>query len=394
MGFALDLGQMYLIKGELKAASNAMALAAASKLIGTDASTDAATSNALLTLDNSTGAANKYNFGGFEIGQTNGILTSQAPDPTYFAAVADATGSGAASGAGAAGGATAKYARVQLTADAPLTFWSFLPIVNERRTSITTVAVAGMSAPLCVACAIEPIAVAPIDPSDTTDFGFTTGSQYTFAYVCTGTPPATGLAGAPSVVSYLLLNRLDPNATIFTGEQSQLFRIGAQGLPGSATQSQACFTINNTEVLWASAVPGTCGTSPPASLVSLLCGVTTRFESSLPSQCSSIPEVDTLSSIYSPDTDTTDITDYTQYLGAGRRVITVAIVDALNATGSMTVLGFRQFLIEPDQGGVDITPNDTYGRFVVLYIGSVVPLTGSIPGCQQTAGPGKVVLHQ
>ncbi len=102
-----------------------------------------------------------------------------------------------------------------------------------------------------------------------------------------------------------------------------------------------------------------------------------------------------MSSIYSPDTDITDLDDYTQYTGNGRRIITVPIVDTLSAAGTMIVLGFRQFLIEPSQGATDITPNDTYGRFVGLYIGSVVPLRqGHLSGCQQTAGPGKVVLHQ
>jgi Flp pilus assembly protein TadG len=396
MGFALDLGRMYLVRGELKAAANAMALAAAQKLIGTDASTDAATSSAHLTLDNSNGSSNKYDFGGLIIGQSNGNLNSDAPDPTFFATVADAKASDGGSGSGQVSGSAAKHARIQITAEEPLTFWSFIPIVTDRKVSITTSAVAGMSAPLCVACGIEPIAIAAVDQTDATDFGFTLASRYTLAYVCNGSPPATGLAGAPSVVSYLLLNRLDLNPAVFTDEQSQLFRIGAQGMPGSTLPSQACFTINNTEQMWASAVPGQCGAaSAPASVVSLLCGVTTRFESTLPSQCSAIPEVDTISSIYTPDTDTTDLDDYTQYLGGGRRVITVPIVDALSATGSMTVLGFRQFLIEPNQGGVDITPNDNFGRFVALYIGSVVPVQqGRFAGCQQTAGPGKVVLHQ
>jgi hypothetical protein len=61
----------------------------------------------------------------------------------------------------------------------------------------------------------------------------------------------------------------------------------------------------------------------------------------------------------------------------------------------MTVLGFRQFLIEPVQGGVDVSPSDPNGRFAALYIGSVVPVKqGSFSGCQQAAGPGKIVLHQ
>jgi len=43
MGFAVDLGRIYLVRGELNQAASAMALAAASKLNGTIAATDSAT---------------------------------------------------------------------------------------------------------------------------------------------------------------------------------------------------------------------------------------------------------------------------------------------------------------------------------------------------------------
>jgi Flp pilus assembly protein TadG len=119
MGFALDLGQLYLVRGELQSAANAMALAAAQQLIGTEASTDAATTFARLTLDNTTGQANKYYFGGLQIGQTNGLLNSEAPDPGYYATVVDAIGADSAGG-GEVTGSGAKHVRVTLTADAPL----------------------------------------------------------------------------------------------------------------------------------------------------------------------------------------------------------------------------------------------------------------------------------
>ena len=45
IGFAIDLGQLYLAKGELKTAANTMALAAAQKLIGTDQGLAAANAN-------------------------------------------------------------------------------------------------------------------------------------------------------------------------------------------------------------------------------------------------------------------------------------------------------------------------------------------------------------
>src|SRR5215212_6006504 len=89
MGFAVDLGRMYLIRGELKAAADSMALAAAQKLTGTDVSTLDATTSARLTLNNATGFGNRYDFGGAAIGETTGILTSEVPDPTYYSTVVD-----------------------------------------------------------------------------------------------------------------------------------------------------------------------------------------------------------------------------------------------------------------------------------------------------------------
>ena len=106
--------------------------------------------------------------------------------------------------------------------------------------------------------------------------------------------------------------------------------------------------------------------------------------------------MDTLSSSYQPDLDVTDQDDYTAYTGTGRRLITVPIVDALNAGGAMTVLGFRQFLVEPTQGLAANDPGDTNGRFSALYVGVVAPVKqGRFDGgCGITSGPGKVVLHQ
>ena len=61
----------------------------------------------------------------------------------------------------------------------------------------------------------------------------------------------------------------------------------------------------------------------------------------------------------------------------------------------MMVLGFRQFLVDPNPDATNINPTDQNGRFVALYIGSVAPVKqGRFDGCTQAAGPGKVVLHQ
>jgi hypothetical protein len=160
--------------------------------------------------------------------------------------------------------------------------------------------------------------------------------------------------------------------------------------------AKACISVNTQEQIWASATPLACATnSVPPPVQSFLCGVAMRFDSAVPGTCVNIPESDTLASAYTPDTDITELDDYAAYTGNGRRIITIPIVDALATDGTMTVLGFRQFLVEPTAGDINISPTDQYGRFAALYIGSAAPLRqGAFGSCGITAGPGKVVLHQ
>ncbi len=392
IGFAVDLGQLYLIRGELKTAASSMALAAAQKLIGTEQGITDATNASHLAIDDSSGFANKYNFGGLAIGQANGFLSSTAADPSFFNTLQDAL-----NGSDSGGGSTAsRHARVTITADAPLTFWRFLPIASDGKVTVAAAAVAGISAPLCTACGIENFAVAAINASDAIDFGFVADSKYTLGYSCNGVPVPSGLAGAPARLPYVLLNRLSSSTAVFTDENSQQFRIGGNGLPANTDSTQACFMINNAETIWANAIPAACAVNRVASLVtSGVCGLTSRFEVTPPTACQGIPDIETLSGLYNPDSDISSIDTYASYSGNGRRVITIPIVDVLNPLGSMTVLGFRQFLVEPDPSGVDVNPADTNGRFIVLYVGSSVPMKqGRIEGCQISAGPGKVVLHQ
>jgi hypothetical protein len=157
-------------------------------------------------------------------------------------------------------------------------------------------------------------------------------------------------------------------------------------------------SINAQEQIWASALPNACAqNNPPAAVRAFACGISARFEASTATitACAQIPEVDTISSAYAADPDIGDIEDYATYIGNGRRVITVPIVELLSPTGTMTVIGFRQFLVVPNQGDINTNPADANARFRVLYIGSVMPLRqGSFGGCQSTYGPGKVVLYQ
>ena len=396
LGFAVDLGQLYLIRGELKTAADAMAMSAAGKLIGTEVSIADATAASRLPIDTSSGFGNKYNFGSLTLGSdAGGDLTNTIAEPQFFSTFAAATGVADSAG-GDAGGADARHVRVQITADAPLLFWSFLSLGQAKKTPVIGYAVAGMSAPLCTACAIEPIAIAAIDASDTTDFGLVKGSRYTLGFQCTGAPTPGLLSNSVQRLEYLLLNRYDDTATIFPDESTQAYRIGAQGLPGNTNPAIGCMQINATEQVWVSAPSQACNTNTvPARVSNILCGMATRFSTDVPAACANVAEIDTLSPSYPADSDLTDLDDYTAYIGNHRRIITVVIVDALASGGTMTVLGFRQFLVEPALGDTTLNVSDPNGRFSALYIGYPVAIRqGSFGGCSVSAGPGKLVLHQ
>src|SRR4051812_28908907 len=72
MGFAIDLGRLWLIRGELNQAAGAMALAAASRVTG-GVATESMYSAATEALNTATG--NKYNFGSTAIAFDPGMLT-------------------------------------------------------------------------------------------------------------------------------------------------------------------------------------------------------------------------------------------------------------------------------------------------------------------------------
>jgi Flp pilus assembly protein TadG len=396
MGFAFDLGRLYLIRGELKTAATAMALAAAGRLNGTElGTTDAAAAARLAIGSDSDSFGNRYDFGGRVIGATTGGLTSEAPDPAFFDTLAAAIGTNDAAG-GVVGGSAARYVRATVRADAPLTFWGFLSLGQDRRTSVVASAVAGMSAPLCTACGIDPIAVQAIDSTETINFGFTAGTKYSLGYLCTGGPQPQPLNGTGPRIPYLIINRLNDAADIFADESTQLYRIGASGLPPSADPARACVSVNAEEQVWATALPAACATNLVApSVRSYMCGIASRFDAAIPGGCALIPEAETVNSLAAADTDIDQLDDYTTYSGTGRRVITVGVVQTLAPTGTMTIIGFRQFLLEPDLGSTNVNINDANGRFGALYIGSVSPVRqGRFDGCRQMAGPGKVVLHQ
>ncbi len=413
MGFALDLGRLYLVRGELNHAAEAAAMAAASQLIGTAGALDHANTAAQQAI-----ALNKYYFGSLTLGQDAGNLTNTITDPAYFSTVAGATGNDP--NGSAAGGTTARHVQISVTADAPLLFWSVLSLGASRKTPIAAQVLAGVSAPLCVACGIEPFAVAAKDASDLVDFGFGSPSDdvhYTFYYNCTPPAPAF-LPDSGQYAPYTIINRYDAGNTTVSDETDQLFRYGAGGLLSSTTPNPTGSTVplgcvgigDSVEAVWNgplfTAVPQLCTAALPQVAAAALCGLFSRVDNAtLPAACTTaVTDYSPLAAAATIDTDpglTQDL--YANYNGNGRRVITVPVVDALapNAATPMNVLGFRQFLIQPNPDGTSFNPSDSNGRFVATYIGSPMPLKqGNIDDrfgfgvCPATSGPGKVVLHQ
>lgn len=425
LGFAVDLGRLYLIRGELNQAANAMAIAAAQNLNGTDAALENAALAANLTVDQTLGDGNLYNFGSTIIGSTTGNLTSTIAAPLFFSDFTDANDVTSTS---YADGTTARYTQISITADAPLLFWSLLSLGQSQKTTVAAFAVAGISAPLCTACSMEDFAVADQSGgADTVDFGFVFNTKYTFYFDCTGTTgtAATLISDATVAVPYVLVDRYNPNLSL--DETQQLFRIGDGGLiplpMSTANRQLACFTVTGgtaPEYLWGNAgnggtstAPGSCsgagsGTAN-AQVEEMLCGMYGRFDDpTVLTACNGVTDITDIATAYQPDTDVSDYDDYTLYGGTGRRVITVPIVSPIStsATTTMDVLGFRQFLVTPTPNpntGLGNDPSDAHGRFNAIYIGNVAPVkqgfynslpTAATPACAITSGPGKVVLNQ
>ena len=397
LGFAVDLGRLYLIRGELNVAAEQMALVAAQELAGTSAAAD----NAQTAIDllQSEGNDNRFNFGSNAVGG-DGPLVSEIGELELFSTFGDATGTGT-SGGSISSASEARYLRVTIRADAPLTFWRFLPVQGiGGTTSVQTTALAGISAPVCTACGIEPLAVSPVDFEDTTDFGWVRGIKYTFYSQCTGAPAPPLLANTADRIQYTVLNRSIDNSTLDTDQQ--LFQLSAGGIPAPPfplpdETNLACPTIGGADLRLPQVSVAAC-TQPNRGAVAtgLLCGLNARLNQVPHTGCVNITDIDTLIQAFPPDTDIEQIDDYTEYAGNRRRIFTVAVVDAIPfAVGTeMNVLGFRQFLLEPDPDSTELNPNGQWGRFTAMYIGFPAPVKqGSFGTCGVTQGPGKVVLH-
>ena len=409
--FATDFGRMYLIQGELQTATDAAALAAATQLVGTSTSSEHSNDQISATFDTTTNNDNRFNLRLNQIGASNtsGLLITQTSD--YFSTLVDALANvngGQTGGIDWGSGLYPKYVRVQITAQAPVLF---LPIFNSSFNSRPTViakSVAGISAPICSACGIDGLAVADLSSgSDTTNYGFIPGNFYTLYLLRAqrnngaATPPAP--TDGSQLAAYVVLNHT-PNGTQGLDADATLYELAAGGLSNAAALDiPGTITVGSTETLFTQGASLTVGPD-------ILCGLNVRFavDPSLTPNCATVDggEFSSLSPLFTSDTDPGGAGTYaagaglqdfaSEYDGNVKRVLTVTIIDS---TTSLTVLNFRQFLIEPAAPSATIIQGlDTTlltGAFRAQYLGAPVPVRcGGVGGvCSITSGIGRMVLH-
>ena len=409
---ATDVGRMYVIQGELQTAADAAALASAMRLVGTASAQDRANDQVTASFDSTTGNDNRFNLRLNQIGLSGvGLVTTTAVE--YFATQADAIANvngGQSGGIDWGSGVYPKYVRVQISAQAPV---MFVPLLNRTVNSLPTItasAVAGISAPVCSACGIDGLAV--VDQSagaDTANYGFVPGAFYTLYLTPsqqTPNAPVTPapLAGTIASAQYAILNHV-PAGPQGLDLDGSLFELGAGGISSSAELTPvAMISVETTETGY----PDLQGNTGAGTAVGrdILCGLNVRFGVDPTSNiCGNVANgefTDLWPMFAAADADLgadtyaagVGLQDYaTEYDGSLRRILTVAVIDA---TDTLNVLNFRQFLIEMSATttqGLDPVP--VSGALRAQYIGMPVPLRcGGVGGaCSIASGVGRVVLH-
>lgn len=401
---AVDFGRLYLIQGELQTAADAAALAGAMRLVGTANAAPQPNPQVTASFDSTTGNDNRFNLRQNQIGSSSASSLVTTTEVNYFSTLADAMANvNAAPGSGIdwTSGVYPKYVRVQITAQAPVVFVPLLTRDFSTLPTITASAVAGISAPMCSASGIEGLAVVALDAaSDPSNYGFLPGDFYTLS-LTTSQPALPGTEA--TVLQYAILDHF-PSGTQGLDLDASLFELGAGGISNSPGLTRpGNITVDAVEIGYpngATAIQGSTSTVGQ----DILCGLNVRFGID-PSQnvCANIAagEFADLWLQFRADiplvgetADSTGLQDYAmEYDGNLRRVLTMAVVDAAD---TLTVLNFRQFLIEPADavtGGLD--PSLTTGAFRAQYIGAPVPLrSGAIGGaCSVSSGVGRIVLH-
>jgi hypothetical protein len=416
MALTVDVGRMYTIHSELQTVTDSLTMTAAMKLIGTQNATDLAAGAFAGLLQDTSVNANRFNL------RINPIFGS--PDLAVGVSV-DFFNTLQAAQSGVGGGQTgaqALFVRTDVQVDAPIMFLPFIRSGDNTHPQVHTASIAGIGTPLCTVSGTDDIAITAADQTDTVNYGFVPGGYYTMYLTlsqqspnlaaCRAAVPAS-LTGTDASIKaeYTILNHTPSGPLV--DPDGELFLLGATGVnPAGSTDSTTTgfISIHTVET----AMPGIAGTTCATATAArdYMCGINVRFGLD-PTQfatCNAINDVATLSPLYPPDTDIGpsdgSLQDYPQvvgdppYLGNARRVITVAIVDS---SATLTVLNFRQFLIEDDPSatgpGVNVSTGAVFrGAMRAQYIGNPVPVKlGTSAGFCNTGpgftGVGKLVLY-
>ena len=321
LGLAIDLGRMFIYKNELQTFVDASALAAVAQLDGTQSGVQGANATATAGPLGTT-KPNGYNF------DTTAITAVTTSYATSFAGTYD-------SYATANTGGTNHYRFIKITASAnvPLNFLPVLPGIPMQVTESAS-ATAGQNPQSSVGNGgLLPFAPDAHNQADTTNFGFTPGTQYTLKWdngnttICAGDAGFTPPGSPPSEHGFV---------DIGTGNSDSNVRSAIQygGYP-NANSNPSSVSAGDTLL----GVPGNRGSNI----------------------------FDALNARAQQDTDTTSTT-YSAYqngTGNNRRVITVAVAGTWSGNGSNArtpVLGFANFLLNTTYSG-------SSGPICATYIG-------------------------
>lgn len=335
LGLAFDLGRRFIVQTELQSFVDSAALAAIYQLDGTQRGVQNANTVATSGPFGTRSPAGYY----FDSKRVTGVQTSYSTSlngtyDSYATAVTRASNDYA-------------FVKVTVSASVPV---SFLPAINGIPTTMNAMATAtaGQMAKSGVSYGgSAPFMPDAHDASDTTNFGFTPGGEYTLKW---GNSSSNGNGKGKGNVSAGTdcaddLNWNNPNPT----SQHGFVDIG-QGNANSGTRSAIMY-----------------GGYPNANTTPSSITVGMRLDGVPGNRGTSI--FDALQERVDQDTDRTSTT-YAQYAtagnGNGRRIITVPIGDpntwSGNGNGSFAVVGFANFFLETSYSG-------TSGPICAIYIG-------------------------
>ena len=338
LGLAVDLGRMFIFKNELQTFADASALAACSKLDGS--ATGVIAANNVATVGPLGGTVpNGWNFD---------TVTISSVTTTYAATFSGTYDSYAT----ASTTSPNSYRFLNLTASAtmPMYLLAVLPGIAQQYT-ITANAVAGQMAASGISQAgLAPFAPDAHDPTDTTNFGWTSGLQYSLKWGNGNSTTCAGDAGfdpgnAPSEHGFVDIGEGNGTSGIRDAIVNTIYP--------NASSSPSSVSVGDT----LSCDPGNRGSS-------IFSATSTRA---------------------GQDTDQTSLT-YAAYKAAGkgngRRILVVPVADPSKSGGNgkngyRYVTGFASFFLAP---GANISGNS--GALCAEYI-SRATVNGT-----PAAGPG------